>query len=503
MNHKIIVSLVLIFTLLVCFQIAYAEVVVEIPDANLEALIRETIGKPVGPITDTDLQGITELDSGHDSRTPYEKRIADLTGLEYCTSLTYLNLSYNQISDISAVSGLTSLRYLHLYSNQISDIQPLVDNSGISSDDLVRIFNNPLSYTSQKTHIPTLEGRGVDVDYRAKGMVSLDTAGPPTWSYTLTRSGGYVYNWFYEGAGITSASVTGQAAAKGWTVEYTPTLVTFSNSTPMDWRSSSVSGFEITGTQGGTGSWLAGRGAGTINGPSLIPKGYENVFFTSLESGLNMISLPLKPINPYTARSLAKKIDATVVIKLDEVRQRLIGFTIDDPDDGFPVEGGRGYIVNVGEGKIVKFEGAAWTNQPPTEAAPPGEERISAWAFVVNISMKDAGYRIQMENQSIGASSTTEVLGNGRYSGVWADLTRQPVVRVGDVLEVTVSDNTGVIGTLQYTVTRKDIQCAFVTIPLDAHVLCPTTTMLYQNYPNPFNPETWTLSVGTRGGSND
>jgi hypothetical protein len=202
------------------------------------------------------------------------------------------------------------------------------------------------------------------------------------------------------------------------------------------------------------------------------------------------MSLPLKPIKPYTARSLAEKIDATVVIKLDEARQRFVGFTIDDPGDGFSIEGGKGYIVNVKEGKTVKFEGAAWTNQPPVEAAPP-EERNSAWAFVVNVSMENAGYRIQVENQSTGASSMTEALGNGRYSGVWADLTRKPVVKAGDVLEVTVSDDTGIVGTLPYMVTRKDIRRAFVTIPLDAHALRPMMTMLYQNYPNPFNPETW------------
>jgi hypothetical protein len=222
-----------------------------------------------------------------------------------------------------------------------------------------------------------------------------------------------------------------------------------------------------------------------------IPKGYENVFLTNLEPGLNIMSLPLKPIKPYTARSLAEKIDATVVIKLDEARQRFVGFTIDDPGDGFPIEGSKGYIVNVEEGKMVKFEGSAWTNQPPIEAAPSGEGRNSAWAFVMNVEMEDAGYRVQVKNQSTGASSMTEALGNGRYSGVWADLTRQPVMKVGDVLEVTVSDNTGIVGTLPYTVTRKDILRAFVTIPLDAHALRPIMTMLYQNYPNPFNPETW------------
>jgi hypothetical protein len=318
----------LLLTALVCFHIAYAEVVVVIPDPNLEAVIRETIGKPEGDITDTDLQTITQLD-GH------YRGIIDLTGLEYCTNLTWLNLDsnqiaditplanltaltelslgfnlqitditplsnltaltylfldfnyiaditplanltaltylalmFNKITDITPLSNLTALTKLDLYSNQITDIQPLVDNPGIGSGDYVSLYNNPLSYISLKTHIPTLEGRGVDVYYPTKGTVSLDIAGPPTWSYTLTHQSDYyiyIYNWFYEGSGITGASVTGEAAAAGWTVEYTPTLVTFSNSTPM--TSGSVSGFEITGAKGGTGSWLCGRGTGSIEGP--------------------------------------------------------------------------------------------------------------------------------------------------------------------------------------------------------------------------------------------
>ncbi len=44
---------------------------------------------------------------------------------------------------------------------------------------------------------------------------------------------------------------------------------------------------------------------------------FSNVFFTSLSAGLNMIDIPLKPITPYTARSLAQELGATVVIRLN------------------------------------------------------------------------------------------------------------------------------------------------------------------------------------------
>jgi uncharacterized surface protein with fasciclin (FAS1) repeats len=40
-------------------------------------------------------------------------------------------------------------------------------------------------------------------------------------------------------------------------------------------------------------------------------KDYDNVYFVELYAGLNMISLPLEPAEPYTARSFAEYLDAT------------------------------------------------------------------------------------------------------------------------------------------------------------------------------------------------
>jgi Leucine-rich repeat (LRR) protein len=95
------------------------------PDPNLEAAIREAIGKPEGPIYPSDLEGLTYLDAN-------ERNIADLTGLEYCTDLIELRLQYNQISDISPLANLTNLTDLWLGScwpgiNQISDLSPLAN----------------------------------------------------------------------------------------------------------------------------------------------------------------------------------------------------------------------------------------------------------------------------------------------------------------------------------------------------------------------------------------
>ena len=44
------------------------------------------------------------------------------------------------------------------------------------------------------------------------------------------------------------------------------------------------------------------------------------------------------------ARSLAEMVGATTVIKLDDVNQEFVGWTPDAPDNGFPIEGAKGYI---------------------------------------------------------------------------------------------------------------------------------------------------------------
>ena len=48
-------------------------------------------------------------------------------------------------------------------------------------------------------------------------------------------------------------------------------------------------------------------------------------FDITLEPGLNMISIPLMPADPYTAKSLAEILDATVVIQLDAATQSFHG----------------------------------------------------------------------------------------------------------------------------------------------------------------------------------
>ena len=81
------------------------------------------------------------------------------------TNLTSLGLEENNISDVSPLSGLTNLTRLSLRNNRIADLSPLAANSGLAQGAEVDVRGNPLSPSSYREFIPTLQGRGVEVTF--------------------------------------------------------------------------------------------------------------------------------------------------------------------------------------------------------------------------------------------------------------------------------------------------------------------------------------------------
>lgn len=253
-------------------------------------------------------------------------------------------------------------------------------------------------------------------------------------------------------------------------------------------------------------NWWAWDALGLIQQLTAPPeqptKDYTNVFFMSLKQGLNMISLPLEPVTPYTAKTFAEHISATMVIRYDESNGIFEGFVpIELAGDGFPIEGGKGYIVNVTEDMVVEFVGAAWTNMPPVAPAPPVQIN-SVWAFVVNGLLLDGemirdgneNYTVKVKNLRTGVIiSKTADVENGYFAAVWADLNRKSVIENGDKLEVSVIDSGGKIvsGPFVHEINLNDIRNAVKNVQLRLGNIIPEKSALLQNYPNPFNPETW------------
>ena len=147
--------------LFLTLPLTVAAQVVNISDAVLRAAIENDLGKAAGnTITADDMATLHDFRAGNSN-------ISDLTGLEYATNLEGLGLSNNSISDISPLSSLSNLEGLWLSNNSISDLSPLVANVGLGEGDTVRVEGNPLSAESINTHIPTLQARGVEVQFDA------------------------------------------------------------------------------------------------------------------------------------------------------------------------------------------------------------------------------------------------------------------------------------------------------------------------------------------------
>ena len=135
---------------------------VDIHDANLRAAIEVALNKRVdAPITADEMATLGQL-------TAKNANISDLTGLEFATNLTELDLSgevvagfwrnSNSVSNISALSGLINLRVLDLYSNSVSDISAL---SGLTNLEVLILADNSISDISPLSDLTNLTGLGL------------------------------------------------------------------------------------------------------------------------------------------------------------------------------------------------------------------------------------------------------------------------------------------------------------------------------------------------------
>ena len=126
---------------------------VNIPDANLRAVIEAVLGKARGETIT-----VTEMATLH-SLSGIRSDISDLTGLEFATNLATLNLYSNNISDLSPLSELNSLTRLSLGYNSISNVSPLSGLNNLAWPNL-RGNNNP--DVSPLSGLTNLTGLGLE-----------------------------------------------------------------------------------------------------------------------------------------------------------------------------------------------------------------------------------------------------------------------------------------------------------------------------------------------------
>ena len=134
---------------------------ITIPDVNLRAVIEDSLNKARGEaITAAEMATLKRLEAPNSN-------IRDLTGIEYATELTVLNLgdvfvngnriNSNDITDLSPLAGLIKLTELHLHRNMIYDISPL---SGLTElkilDVSANFYISDISPLSGMTRLRTL-----------------------------------------------------------------------------------------------------------------------------------------------------------------------------------------------------------------------------------------------------------------------------------------------------------------------------------------------------------
>ena len=189
--------------------------------------------------------------------------------------------------------------------------------------------------------------------------------------------------------------------------------------------------------------------------------------------------------------------DVGWIVNHDPVEQRFNTFIpeFDHNNDGFPIRGGEGYIVQVGSNRQVDFYGQAWTGN--LGEAPSAKVGHNIWAFMVvgeltkeMITESDV-YQLRATNLNSGKQLAAIEHQGYRFRLPLVDMNRQDVVVAGDLVKIEVIDGTGKrIADSQFTVGQQEIATAYRLVRMQYNPV-PEFTRLLQNYPNPFNPETW------------
>ena len=152
---------------------AFAQVV-DIPDPNLRAAVREALNIAHRPEVKLDAsilrRDLRHLDAGH-------RGISDLTGLQHATSLASLRLHHNDISDLRALTPLVNLTSLRLHDNKINDLRPLANLTTLTTLLLDRnniTDINPLANLTQLTMLVLDDNDITDIMPLAK-LTTLNT----------------------------------------------------------------------------------------------------------------------------------------------------------------------------------------------------------------------------------------------------------------------------------------------------------------------------------------
>ena len=505
--------------------------VISIPDSNLAAAIRETLGLAFGEaITDlamlrldllsvrdrqiTDLTGIEHAtnigaltffgDTQITDITPLAKltklavlningsRISDISPLAGLTSLRHLNLGPAEISDISPLAGLTNLKNLLLQNNLISDLSPLAELTNLK---YLHLWGNPLNYASIYTHIPALQARGVEVFFdnrtpqRIRIVLRNDQQGLP--GATLEKP--FVVEVQDEnGAAFEGVPVTFSVTAGDGT------LSTTSTTTDANGRAESTLTLGPNpGTNTVTVSVTGTRAQQTFNAEGIrIPLAFWIISGFD-QKGLIGEALPKPIVVEVRDKSGEPLPGAQVTFAVSSG-----GGTLSETSTTTDSDGRAESILTLGANPGTNTVGVSVTGIQETQtvtaiAEPPPIPQDVNRDDVVNIldlvlvasALGDEGQGLVAD---VNGDGVVNILDLVSVAGALGDVAAAPAAdpRVLAMLTATdVGEWLAQAQTLDLMDATSQRGVLFLNQLLAA--LTPKETALLSNYPNPFNPETW------------
>lgn len=108
------------------------DMVVTFPDRYLELVVRQAINKLRGSIYVSDINRLRIFEAG-------SSNISNLTGMEYMTALSILEMPLNSIDDVMPLSRLTELKHLNLQNN---DLRYISSFAGLTELDTLLLDTN-------------------------------------------------------------------------------------------------------------------------------------------------------------------------------------------------------------------------------------------------------------------------------------------------------------------------------------------------------------------------
>ncbi|MDP7281426.1 MAG: hypothetical protein QGG39_16295, partial [Candidatus Poribacteria bacterium] len=229
----------------------------------------------------------------------------------------------------------------------------------------------------------------------------------------------------------------------------------------------------------------------------------RGTFSVPLKKGLNNMAIPVRPDQKMDSKTLAKKIGATLVIRLDPDTKEFVPFVLEHfESSNFQIDGGIGVIVNVKEDQVVSFSGTVWDNVsggPSLIDDLPNDHHlinsIGKWAFSILVDSSvvrdsttgqlDIMQMTNLRTQQMYSFRQQEQKGSLAVSAM-VDSQQHPIIELDDRVEIRVGQYRW-----HYTITDTDLENAFAKVALSDDIAIPNHTRLLPNYPNPFNPETW------------